>query len=71
MYPGDHDERDERTREEVLTQKEIDTLKSYRELLAEVTGNWESQGAGLRVGGPNSPLTEEEKAELHALGYVR
>lgn len=64
LYPGDKLE----ASDESLADPE--SLRPYRQVLANEVNTWKALGASLKTDGALRPLTDAERAELCALGYI-
>lgn len=72
LYPNDKAEQVDVSRKLVdLSDKDIETIKAFRQLMASEVAKWKADGANMRPNEPIRPLSDEEKRELGALGYIQ
>lgn len=64
LYPADRAEAND------LSLADPNQLKPFRDDLAREVNRWKSEGASLQISESARPLSEEEKNELRALGYI-
>ncbi len=76
VYPADKIELvdlfyEKKDRPEEVTGEEIENFKKFRGLMAGEVSQWKSMGATMHSNEPIKPLSEDERNELRALGYIQ